>query len=250
MNPTALSLTVLHPDLTPTPAPTSKPHPKSGLWLFALALLALNLPVLFGRGSEPFSFSLEAVHNGQWWRLFSHPFVHVSWYHLLLDGAAFLTLYQSLLDPSWLRRVSFVAASAAGSLVTSWAATDLSAGLCGLSGVAHGLMAVSAIELVANFPSGSSERRVGWISLGLVLAKAGCEALTGQMFLGFLHFGLLGTPVAVSHAGGVLGGLAAWLLLSLRGRLASPSRIQTSPARVGLSNTLPSKGEPQDLMPA
>jgi len=228
MNSTSLS--VLHPAPNPNlnlnPTPNPNPYPKSELWLFALALLALNLPVLFGRGPEPFIFSLEAVRAGQWWRLLSHPFVHVSWYHLLLDGAAFLILYRSLMDPSLLRRVSFVVAAAVGSLLTSWAATDLSAGLCGLSGVAHGLMAVSAIEMVANFPPGSSERRVGWISLGLVLAKAGYEALTGQMFLGFLHFGLLGTPVAVSHAGGVLGGLSAWLLLRLGGRLESESRIQ------------------------
>jgi rhomboid family GlyGly-CTERM serine protease len=196
----------------PGPDPTlGRPRPE--LRVFAILLLALNLPVLFGSGPNAFIFSREAVSAGQWWRLVTHPFVHVSWYHLLLDGAAFLILYRSLLDSSLLRRLAYVIAAGAGSLLTSWGATDLSAGLCGLSGVSHGLMAVSAIEMVTIFPPGSPARRVGWISLGVVIAKAGYEALTGQMLMGFIHFGLLGTPVAVSHAGGILGGLATWLLL-------------------------------------
>jgi rhomboid family GlyGly-CTERM serine protease len=179
-------------------------------------LLLLNFKVLCGRGPEPFIFSPDAVRAGQWWRVLTHPFVHVSWYHLLLDGAAFLILYRSLLDSSLARRLGYVVAGGVGSLVASWVATDLPTGLCGLSGVAHGLMAVSAVEMVTAFSPESAERRLGWMSLGLVLAKATYEAITGRMFLGFLHFGLLGAPVAVSHAGGIIGALAVWLLFSRR----------------------------------
>jgi hypothetical protein len=56
-----------------------------------------------------------------------------------------------------------------------------------------------------------------------VLAKAAYEVVTGQMFLQFLHFGLLGAPVAVSHVGGVAGALLVWLALTLRIRISAPA---------------------------
>ena len=47
----------------------------------------------------------------------------------------------------------------------------------------------------------------------VVVGKAAFEALTGRMFFAFLSFGMLGDPVAVSHAGGIIGGLTALLLV-------------------------------------
>jgi len=75
-------------------------------------------------------------------------------------------------------------------------------------------MAVSALELVGDQSPGSTERRLGQIGFWLVVCKAALEALSGRMFFTFLHFGLMGDPVAVSHAGGILGGLFAMLLLN------------------------------------
>jgi len=48
------------------------------------------------------------------------------------------------------------------------------------------------------------------------VGKAAVEALSGRMALAFLHFGLMGDPVAVSPAGGVLGGL--FVMLTTAGR--------------------------------
>jgi hypothetical protein len=67
-------------------------------------------------------------------------------------------------------------------------------------------MVISAIEMLGG---DKTERKIGWLSLILVLGKGAFEAVTGRMFFGFLDFGLLGNPVAVSHAGGILGGLIA-----------------------------------------
>ena len=160
-------------------------------------------------------FLPQAVQGGEWWRLFTHPFVHVTWYHLLLDGVAFLALYHSLVEASLFRRLLYVLGAGAGSLLVSWATAPgiSTGGLCGFSGIAHGLMAVSALELVAGQPPGSTERRIGQISFVLVVGKAAVEALSGRMFFTFLHFGLMGDPVAVSHAGGIAGSLLVMLLL-------------------------------------
>jgi hypothetical protein len=138
--------------------------------------------------------------------------VHLTWYHLLLDGTAFLSLYWSLLERRIFVRLAYVAAATAGSLVASWVASPaiFTNGLCGLSGIAHGLMAISAIEMLGG---DDTEKKIGWITLIFVLAKGAFEAITGRMFFGFLDFGMLGSPVAVSHAGGIIGGLAMILLV-------------------------------------
>ena len=185
------------------------------LLLFLGLLAMLNVPVLVGSCCHSMVFLPHAVRNGEWWRLFAHPFVHVTWYHLLLDGAAFLVLYDSLVEGSLVRRLLYVLGGGVGSLLVSWATvpTIATVGLCGLSGIAHGLMAVSALELVAGHPSGSAGRRMGQIGFVLVVGKAAVEALNGRMFFTFLHFGLMGDPVAVSHAGGIVGSLCAVLLL-------------------------------------
>jgi rhomboid family GlyGly-CTERM serine protease len=187
--------------------------------LLFLALLAIfNALVLAGSCYHSMVFLPQAVESGEWWRLFTHPFVHVTWYHLLLDGTAFLALYHSLIEASVVRRLTYVLAAGAGSLLLSWATAPgfSTSGLCGLSGIAHGLMALSALELVAGQPPGSTERRIGGIGFILVVGKAALEALSGRMFFTFLHFGLMGDPVAVSHAGGIVGGLLAMLVLKPR----------------------------------
>ena len=62
-------------------------------------------------------------------------------------------------------------------------------------------------------PPGSAQRRRGLITFILVVPKAAVEAVTGRMCFSFLEFGLLGQPVAVAHAGGIIGSLLALALL-------------------------------------
>lgn len=180
--------------------------------LFAAALALFNLPLLEGQVFASMVLAPAAVAAGEWWRLLTHPFVHVSWYHLLLDGAAFFLLYRDLAEPSWFRRLGCVVAAGAGSLALAWGTGEAVTlhGLCGLSGIAHGLMAITALEMVHAQTGRPSDRHWGILAFVLVVGKSAWEAASGQAFLGWLHFGLMGAPVAVSHAGGVLGGLVAW----------------------------------------
>ena len=184
------------------------PRIKHELWFFGGLILLLNLPLLKGSWGSAFAFHPDLVRQGEWWRVLTFPFVHVSIYHLLLDAAAFFLLYSGLRDSKRVNRIALVAASALGSLLVSlFAAPEIySVGLCGLSGVAHGLMAVSALEMMEN----KNDRKLFWagaISFLFVITKATWEAITGEVVFSQLHFGNLGTPIAVCHAGGILGAL-------------------------------------------
>jgi len=78
-----------------------------------LILLLLNWPLLHGACNSAMIFLPSPVRQGEWWRLLTHPFVHVTWFHLLLDGAAFFLLYNDLAEHHWTKRFGWVFASAA-----------------------------------------------------------------------------------------------------------------------------------------
>jgi len=190
---------------------------EKALWRFELAAFAalialLNLPLMAGHFAERFAFLPGAVRAGEWWRLLTHPFVHVSWYHLLLDAAAFFMAYAELRHRRWLERFGLVAAAGAGGVLAAWwtAPVVSTCGLCGLSGIAHGLMAVVGLDLAQS--RDRLLRRVGLASFAGVVLKSLVEALTGEILFASWHLGWLGTPIAVCHAGGVLGASMIWLL--------------------------------------
>ena len=186
------------------------------LWWFLAAILLLNAPLFIGLPLPGLMFFPDAIANGDWWRLATHPFVHVSWYHLLLDATAFLVLYHGLIQKQLRVRLSYVAATGAGSLLAAlWAAPTIGQlGFCGLSGVAHGLMAIAALEWMVIHQKDKLIFRLGVLSFIIVTAKCFWEAATSQALAGFLHFSLMGTPIVVCHAGGVVGGVAAFALRS------------------------------------
>src|SRR5881396_3714973 len=97
---------------------------KAGSMRFELSALAaiivlLNLPLLHSACAVDLIFLPDRVAAGEWWRVFTHWFVHVSWYHLLLDATAFLMLYQGLAGRSAFERLGYVLACGAGSLLAS-----------------------------------------------------------------------------------------------------------------------------------
>jgi rhomboid family GlyGly-CTERM serine protease len=184
-----------------------------GLMFFAVMLALLNLPLLNGGFCESMIFFPQRVAMGEWWRVVFHPFVHLTWYHLLLDAGAFLLLYRGLEEQRPLQRIGYVVACAMGSLLVSTLASSVvqDRGLCGLSGTAHGLMAISALESIKRRSLDGKWCLAGMISLGIVVAKSVMEVLQGHVFFEFLHFGMMGLPVPQSHAGGVLSGIVAFL---------------------------------------
>ena len=185
------------------------------LFCFGLLIALFSGSVLLGAPWRAMMFDPRAVQDGEWWRVLTHPFVHVTWYHLLLDASAFLLLYHGLLDRRISHRLLFVIAGTAGSLLLSWltAPAITSRGLCGLSGIAHGLMAISAVEMMRGNTRRSYEWRIGCVTFALVVGKASFEAVSGNVLFDFLYFGMVGDPVAVSHAGGIVGALLVLLMI-------------------------------------
>lgn len=168
-------------------------------------IVVINIPLLAGRANYPLMFFPDAVRAGELWRLLTHPFVHLSWYHLCLDGIAFLLLYTGLEERRVGRKLGLMSICGVTSLVAALCAgPDITAlGLCGLSGIAHGLMAVSGLEMICS----KNNDKVGMVLFLVVVIKSMYEAVTGTVIFDFLHLGMCGTPVAACHAGGVLGGI-------------------------------------------
>lgn len=188
--------------------------------LFVSLLALFNLHLVSSLGMAPLHFHPELVLQGEWWRVITHPFVHVSTYHLALDASAFLVLYATLQQRSTLRRLAYCAGSAGGSLALALLLSPNvnSIGLCGLSGIAHGLMAITGLEIISQTRGGnridSTMLRIGWITLLAVTAKGLYEAMTGQFLFIGSHFGSIGTPIPACHLGGVIGGSIVYWLLS------------------------------------
>ncbi len=177
-----------------------------------LLVLVVNRGMLLGLGpAQGLIFYPGPVLSGQVWRLFSYMLVHVSPYHLLLDSVAFIFLLAEL-DASLRRRLVYVAVSALGGVLAAmcWSDEVWAIGLCGLSGPAHGLLAIWALE----FMHRRRMRLVGiGLFVGLVLKIAG-EAVADAGLFEALHWGYVGTPLPHGHAGGVLAVLLAWLWLT------------------------------------
>lgn len=193
------------------------PNWSPDIWAFLCILLAVNTHMITG----DYQSALIFLPNGdrqEWLRLFFHPFVHVSGYHLLLDAGAFFLLYTGLAEKRMPVRLVYMAVSGCTSLLFALAFSPLTAaaGLCGLSGIAHGLMAVSGLEMM-QIPD---QRKIGAISLTAVVFKSLYEIITGDVLLTFLQLGMCGSPIAACHAGGTFGGILIFCVL----RISFPSR--------------------------
>ena len=184
--------------------------------LFAIIIALANIPLLAGGFAEQLIYLPDKVFVGQWWRLITHPFVHVSGYHLLMDASAFLMLYAQLKEGRFLRRMIYLLGIHTGitAAVTLSLASTQATGYCGLSGLAHGLMALWCIERIGTSNPDKTERRIAaGIGIGL-LAKSLFEVAAGHVFFGFLHFGSVGQPIVISHLAGVLSAAAMYAVLN------------------------------------
>ena len=140
------------------------------------------------------------VMEGQWWRLFSAPLLHLDLFHLALNCIAlFLAgrLLEGLVGRAWLSAI-FVTGAIGGSLM-SLAVNDNLVSV-GASGAIMGLFAALAI-LSFHFPKGASRTTLQTTSVYVLISSV-------------VPLGAGGNKVDyAAHAGGALGGIAIGLLL-------------------------------------
>jgi hypothetical protein len=86
-------------------------------------------------------------------------------------------------------------------------------GYCGISGIAHGLMAIWCMERIfgvkTNAEQKTEQRIAGVVLLGLI-AKCIYEVIAGHVLFESMHLGDVGVPVVASHLWGVIGALAVF----------------------------------------
>lgn len=184
--------------------------------IFSILILGFNSHLVFkslGAGMVYFPgiFGVDGLI-----RLLFHPFVHVSGYHFLLDAGAFVLLYFGLEEDRAVHKATYVLIPGIMSFISvnMLSAADIANGFCGLSGIAHGLMAVWGLEMIF---SGKS-KIASLIILGIIICKTSYELISGQPLFSSMHLGQIGQPIPASHAGGVVGGMLSFALIRLSGR--------------------------------
>ncbi len=181
--------------------------------LVAIALLALcNLHLVTAWDITNLIYTPQAVRSGQWYRLISHIFTHVSGYHLMVDATATAILL-SCLPPSNRIRIPAFFFCSAGALagVTLFSPELATHGYCGLSGTAHGLMAFTAC-LWLREAENRTRRLTGSLFLLASLGKGITEVLVNSPLLISVHGGEIGIPLVQAHLGGAVAGVLFFFL--------------------------------------
>lgn len=188
-------------------------------WAFIAIILGTNLHIFTGNITLDFVFLPGPAFSGEWHRFLTHPFFHVSWYHLLLDGGAFFLLYTGLEQKRFGVKLLYIVVCGAFSLMLVIFCSPLvdTIGLCGLSGIAHGLMVISGLEMVER----KETRTIGFISILITVAKGIYEFITGHVLFSFLQFDMCGIPIAICHTGGIMGGFFVYFLILFSGLAAN-----------------------------
>lgn len=152
------------------------PYRSLALWGAPLAIMILLfLTELLGdAGRAWLRYDRAAIEAGQWWRLLTGSFVHLGWYHWLLNELGLLVLV--LLCPErlsplvWARRVLLLALGMSLGLFLFTPQLD---NYVGMSGVIHGLFVLGLMPQVL---------RRDLIALGCLaylLGKLGWELIFG-----------------------------------------------------------------------
>lgn len=178
------------------------------IFIFLLVMI-LNAPLLTtGIPAKAMIYRGSAQDYSGILPVLSHGFVHVSLYHLFIDGIGFFLVYTGLSEKSMGKRITVAIVSCSGAMIAATLSpmTYLN-GYCGLSGAAHGLMAFGALEMMEE----KDLRGTGILLLLILVSKTAFEVITGTLPLSWMHIGELGKPILVSHAGGVIAGIIGYI---------------------------------------
>lgn len=179
---------------------------KSKAWCGLILLVALVSALLQWQGTGDWIWDRRLIQAGEPWRFFTGHWVHLGYWHLLMNLAGLLLL--ALLLHGVMRVREWLLLLLALPLLIStafWLQLPELQRYAGMSGVLHGIAVAGALRMVND----ARERSWGLLLLGLVAVKVLAEQSADQS----LASGLIGGRVlteahlygAVSGAG--LGGL-------------------------------------------
>ena len=195
---------------------------------FLILILLANGHLFQGQLPNLLNYDHGKVIAGQWWRIITYSFAHISWYHLILDVSATLLLWQEvkyLTAKTKLALISYISMMVLLiSILFSPYLTTI--GLSGLSGLAHGLgVFVGFLKMEKSFEAKIDRSRFSYSGLllsGSIIIKCIYEVFYGQALFSSLHRFDLGFPIVHAHLGGAVGGLSFFLILYLKNWVVMP----------------------------
>lgn len=174
---------------------------------FMVSVLLLALFLLPESLRFQLTFERELVTNGEYWRLLSGQFVHLSSGHLWLNIAGIWVMYLLYAEhaPTW-RYPLVVAFLAFASNLGMYLFTPEIEAYVGFSGVLYGIFAWGAVIDI------QKRVKLGWLLLIGVMLKVSWEYFVGPIELGVASVGSLAVS---AHFFGAVGGIILALTVSL-----------------------------------
>lgn len=171
-------------------------------WLppFCILFLAMMFEVFGDAARQALSFDRQGLESGEMWRLLSGHFVHLGWYHLMLNLLGLVALQilcpEALRARDWILRVTWLAVFISLALYVSAPAVE---NYVGFSGVLHGLF---FLQLV---PMARHGDRIAIACLIYLVGKIAWEQFVGAPVSDEQAIG--GHVVTVAHLFGTLAAL-------------------------------------------
>lgn len=170
--------------------------------------------------------SRNFVLNGEWFRLFTAPFLHASLMHLALNGLVLWwggSILERLVGPAWMAAV-YAVSGICGSLM-SLAVNPANVVSVGASGAIMGVMA-SLFVASFHFPAGPARGQLRMAALQVLVPSL--IPIFGFIAGQSVDYG--------AHAGGAIGGvLTALVMLAVWRHAESLPRLRPLAAAVGLA---------------
>lgn len=168
-----------------------------------VSVLLLGLFLLPEAWLFQLTYEREAIAQGQWWRLISGQFIHLSWGHLGLNIAGIWVMYLLYAEhaPGW-RYYAVVGGLALCTNLGMYSFAPNVTHYVGFSGVLYGLFAWGAVLDIYR------KIKLGWLLACGIVIKVSWEYAYGPVAVGAASADAL---AVAAHFYGVLGGLAVGL---------------------------------------
>jgi len=185
---------------------------KNGIFVLIILVLSAFAQLSLISGVDWMQFARSDISSGQWWRLITGNFVHLTWRHFAMNAVALMAIYA--LYPSRLKNTGLSVVFLICCLFVTfgiWIFSPEIQWYVGLSGALHGLL-ISLIILDYM----ASKHFLNIVLMFMIIAKLVWEGMMGPLPGSELAAG--GPVVSQAHAYGVVGGIVISICLLIFNR--------------------------------